>query len=71
MLRSLGGSVPVVSVADKSVVLIVEEDALRRSADAERLRLAGFEVFEAANSVEADWLLKSIRVDALFLPVRR
>jgi DNA-binding response OmpR family regulator len=71
MLRSLGGSVPVVSVADKPVVLIVEEDALRRSADAERLRLAGFEVFEAANSVEADRLLKSIRVDALFLPVRR
>jgi DNA-binding response OmpR family regulator len=71
MLRSLGGSVPAVSVADKSVVLIVEEDALRRSADAERLRLAGFEVVEAANSVEADRLLKSIRVDALFLPVRR
>jgi DNA-binding response OmpR family regulator len=68
MLRSLGASVP--DVAEKSVILVVEENAVLRSANAERLRAAGFEVFEAANSAEAELALKSIPVDALFLSVR-
>jgi DNA-binding response OmpR family regulator len=68
MLRSLGASVP--DVAEKSVILVVEEDAVLRSANAERLRAAGFEVFEAANSAEAEQVLKSIPIDALFLSVR-
>jgi DNA-binding response OmpR family regulator len=71
MHRSLGESASVVSVAEKSVVLVVEENALRRSLDAERLRKAGFEVFEAANSAEAERVLKRTPVDALFLSVRR
>jgi DNA-binding response OmpR family regulator len=69
MLRSLGASVP--DVAEKSVILVVEEDAVLRSANAERLRAAGFEVFEAANSAEAELILKNGTVDALFVPVRR
>jgi hypothetical protein len=48
MLRSLGASAP--EVAEKSVVLVVEENAVFRSANAERLRAAGFEVLEVANS---------------------
>jgi DNA-binding NtrC family response regulator len=71
MHRSLGASASVVSVAEKSVVLVVEENALRRWLDAERLRKAGFEVFEAANSAEAERVLKRTPVDALFLSVRR
>jgi hypothetical protein len=63
MLRPLGASAP--------VVLVVEKNALRRWSDAERLRMAGFEVFEAANSAEAERVLKSTPVDALLLPVRR
>ena len=47
------------SRAEKSVVLVVEENAVFRSATAERLRAAGFEVLEAANSVEAEQVLKS------------
>ena len=54
----------------KPVVLIVVENALVRSAAAERLRAAGFEVLEAANSAEAEQVLKSAAVDALFLSVR-
>jgi len=53
------------------VVLVVEKNALRRSSAAERLRVAGFEVFEAANSAEAERVLKNTPVDALFLSVRR
>jgi DNA-binding response OmpR family regulator len=53
------------------VVLVVEENAVFRSANAERLRTAGFEVLEAANSAEAELVLKSIPVDALFLSIRR
>ena len=56
---------------EKQVILIVEENALVRSANAERLRAAGFEVLEAANSAEAELILKSTTVDALFVPVRR
>jgi DNA-binding response OmpR family regulator len=51
--------------------LVVEENAVFRSANAERLRAAGFEVLEAANSAEAEPILKSTTVDALFVPVRR
>ena len=51
--------------AEKLVVLIVEEDALLRLQTAERLRAAGFEVIEAANSAEAEQILKSTVVDAL------
>jgi PleD family two-component response regulator len=71
MPRPLGASAPVVSIAEKSVVLVVEKNALRRSSDAERLRMVGFEVFEAANSAEAERVLKSTPVDALFLSVGR
>jgi CheY-like chemotaxis protein len=45
--------------AEKLVVLIVEEDALLRLQTAERLRAAGFEVIEAADSAEAEQILKS------------
>jgi DNA-binding response OmpR family regulator len=51
--------------------LVVEENAVFRSASAKRLRAAGFEVLEAANSAEAELILKSTTVDALFAPVRR
>jgi DNA-binding response OmpR family regulator len=71
MLRPLGASAPIVLVAEKSVVLVVEKNALRRSSAAERLRVAGFKVLEAANSAEAERVLKSTPVDALFLSVRR
>ena len=71
MLRSPGTSTPVIGVMEKQVILIVEENALVRSANAERLRAAGFEVLEAANSAEAELILKSTTVDALFVPARR
>jgi CheY-like chemotaxis protein len=50
---------------EKPVVLIVEENAVVRSAIAKRLRAAGFEVVKAANSAEAQPILKSTVVDAL------
>jgi DNA-binding response OmpR family regulator len=43
----------------------VEEDALLRLQTAERLRAAGFEVIEAANSAAVEQILKSTVVDAL------
>ena len=55
----------VIVVMEKPVVLIVEENAVVRSAIAKRLRAAGFEVIEAANSAEAEQILKSTVVDAL------
>ena len=55
----------VIVVMEKPVVLIVEENAVVRSAIAKRLRAAGFEVIEAANSAEAEQVLKSTVVDAL------
>jgi DNA-binding response OmpR family regulator len=69
MLQPRGASAP--EVAEKLVVLVVEENAVFRSANAERLRAAGFEVLEAADSAEAELVLKSTTVDALFVPVRR
>jgi DNA-binding response OmpR family regulator len=70
MLRSLGSSASAVLVQETLVVLVVEENLVLRSAFTKRLRTAGFEVFEAANSAEAELVLKSIPVDALFLSVR-
>jgi CheY-like chemotaxis protein len=64
-------STRVIVVMEKPVVLIVGENALARSANAERLRAAGFEVLEAANSAEAELILKSTTVDALIVPGRR
>ena len=63
MLQPRGAWAP--EAAEKSVVLVVEENAVFRSVNAERLRAAGFEVLEAANSVEAEQVLKSTAVDAL------
>jgi DNA-binding response OmpR family regulator len=50
---------------EKPVVLIVGENALVRSAAAERLRAAGFEVLEAATYAEADCVLRATLVDAV------
>jgi len=50
---------------EKPVVLIMGENALVRSAAAERLRAAGFEVLEAATSAEADRVLRTTFVDAV------
>jgi hypothetical protein len=52
-------------VVEKPVVLIMGENALVRSAAAERLRAAGFEVLEAATSAEADRVLRTTFVDAV------
>jgi CheY-like chemotaxis protein len=65
VLRSPGTPTPVIVVMEKPVVLIVEKNAVVRSAIAKRLRAAGFEVIEAANSAEAEQVLKSTVVDAL------
>ena len=65
MLRSLSAFAPVALVAEKPVVLVVEENAVFRSATAKRLRAAGFEVVEVATSAEADCVLRTISVDAL------
>jgi hypothetical protein len=64
MLRSLGVEAPVL-VADKPVVLVLEENAVFRSITVGHLTAAGFEVLEAANSAEAEQILKSTAVDAL------
>ena len=70
MLRPLSAaSAPNAVVAEKSVVLVVEENAVFRLPTAERLLAAGFEVFEAIDSAEAEQILKSTAVDALFLSV--
>jgi CheY-like chemotaxis protein len=50
---------------EKPVVLIVGENALVRTAAAERLWAAGFEVLEAATSAEADCVLRTTFVDAV------
>jgi hypothetical protein len=49
----------------KPVVLLVVENAFVRSAAAERLRAAGFEVLEAATCAEADCVLCTTLVDAV------
>jgi CheY-like chemotaxis protein len=65
VLRSPGTPTPDIVAMEKPVVLIVEENAVIRSAIAKRLRAAGFEVIEAANSAEAEQVLKSTVVDAM------
>ena len=50
---------------EKPVVLIVEENALVRSAAVERLRAAGFEVIEVATSAEGECVLRTTLVDAV------
>jgi CheY-like chemotaxis protein len=67
MFRSFGASAPVGAVAEKLVVLVVEEEPIFRAATAKRLR-AGFEVFEAANSAEAELIQKNTAIDAMMLP---
>jgi DNA-binding response OmpR family regulator len=47
------------------VILIVENDVLERMLTAATLRRQGFEVFEAADIVEAVTVLKKIAVDIL------
>ena len=56
-------------VSETVVVLVVEENAVFRSITAECLRVAGFEVVEAANFAEAAQVMKSAAVDALLLSV--
>ena len=65
MLRPLGASAPIVLVAEKSVVLVVENDVLERMFKAAALRRQGLEVFEAADVAEAVTVLKKIAVDLL------
>src|SRR3981081_1128490 len=65
MPKNVSGVLMPLSRAEKSVVLVVEETAVFRSATAERLRAAGFEVSEAAKSFEPEQVLKSTAVDAL------
>ena len=52
-------------LAEKPVVLVVEEDAPLRLKTAKRLRAAGFEVFEVATSAEGDCVLRATLVDAV------
>jgi hypothetical protein len=52
------------------VVLVVGEMGKLRNEWARRLRTAGFEVIEATDA-EAEKVMKSVPVDALFLSVRR
>ena len=47
------------------IVLIVENDVLLRLVTASNLRELGFEVFEAADAVEAVTVLNTIAVDAV------
>jgi DNA-binding response OmpR family regulator len=65
MLRSLSAFAPAALVAEKPVVLVMEENAVLRSATAKRLRPAGFEVIDVATSTEAHAVLSAIPVDAL------
>src|SRR3977135_1505057 len=68
LLQPRGASVP---LPEKSAVLVVEENAVFRSANAKRRRAAASAGLEAANSAEAELILKSTAVDALVVPVRR
>jgi hypothetical protein len=70
MLPSRAASATAPLLAEMPVVLVVGEVGKLRNAFTKRLRSAGFEVFEAASFAEAEQLLKSIPVDALFLSVQ-
>ena len=54
-------------LSETVVVLVVEENAVFRSITAERLRVAGFEVVEAANFAEAEEVLKKHRGGCIVL----
>ena len=64
MLRSRGVDAPVL-IPEKPVVLVLEENAVFRAITAGHLIAAGFEVFEAANSADAEQILNGTAVDAL------
>jgi hypothetical protein len=57
-------------LAEMPVVLVVGEMGQLRNELAKRLRTAGFEFIEATDA-EAEKVMKSVPVDALFLSVRR
>jgi DNA-binding response OmpR family regulator len=49
-----------------AVVLIVENDALKRASKATDLRQEGFEVFEAADVAAAKAMLEAMAIDVVF-----
>jgi DNA-binding response OmpR family regulator len=49
-----------------AVVLIVENDALKRATKAADLRQEGFEVFEAADVAAAKAMLEAMAIDVVF-----
>ena len=49
-----------------AVVLIVENDALKRATKATDLRQEGFEVFEAADVAAAKAILEAMAIDVVF-----
>ena len=69
MLPSRAKSATAPLLAETPVVLIVGEVEKHRNELAKRLRAAGSEVIEATDFAEATKVLKSVPVDALFLPV--
>ena len=69
MLPSRAASATAPMLAEMPVVLIMGEVEKHRNDLAKRLRAAGFEVIEATDFAEATKVLKSVRVDALFLSV--
>jgi hypothetical protein len=66
MLPSRAASATAPLLAEMPVVLVVGEIGKLRSELAKRLRTAGFEVIEATDA-EAEKVMKSVPVDALFL----
>jgi DNA-binding response OmpR family regulator len=52
-----------------AIVLVVENDVLKRVHSAAALRRRGFQVFEAVDTTEAITILNKIPVDALFSDV--
>jgi CheY-like chemotaxis protein len=57
-------------IAQRTAVLVVEDEALVRMGIVDELEDAGFEVFEAANSVVAiEILIANPRIDVMFTDV--
>ena len=52
-----------------AIVLVVENDVLKRVHSAAALRRRGFQVFEAADTTEAITILNKVAVDVLFSDV--
>ena len=52
-----------------AIMLVVENDVLKRVHSAAALRRRGFQVFEAADTTEAITILNKIAVDVLFSDV--